>query len=149
MNLETPLGYLLCRARRAYKNKLMMRYKENNIELSLDQFIILHQVGLNEEVTQQELADYLQKDKSIVLRQISALIDREYVIRSYDKKDKRKKNLLITSKGYKVLEISREVAKSVSGELLSGIRPQELHVFEVVMNKIQKNGGFEVGVCCK
>ncbi|MBN1924422.1 MAG: winged helix-turn-helix transcriptional regulator [Prolixibacteraceae bacterium] len=149
MNLETPLGYLLCRARRAYKNKLMMRYKENNIELSLDQFIILHQVGLNEEVTQQELADYLQKDKSIVLRQISALIDREYVIRSYDKKDKRKKNLLITSKGYKVLEISREVAKSVSGELLSGVRPQELHVFEVVMNKIQKNGGFEVGVCCK
>jgi DNA-binding MarR family transcriptional regulator len=149
MNLETPLGYLLCRARRAYKNKLMMRYKENNIELSLDQFIILHQVGLNEEVTQQELADYLQKDKSIVLRQISALIDKEYVIRFYDKKDKRKKNLLITSEGYKVLEISREVAKSVSGELLSGVRPQELHVFEVVMNKIQKNGGFEVGVCCK
>ena len=149
MNPETPLGYLLCRARRAYKNKLMMRYKENNIELSLDQFIILHQVGLNEEVTQQELADYLQKDKSIVLRQISALIDKEYVIRFYDKKDKRKKNLLITSEGYKVLEISREVAKSVSGELLSGVRPQELHVFEVVMNKIQKNGGFEVGVCCK
>ncbi len=148
MDLEKPLGYLLCRARRVYKNKLMIQYKERKIDLSLNQFIILQQLGLNKEMTQQELADYLKKDKSIILRQIHSLVDRKYILRLHNEKDKRKKILTITSEGQNILKLSLEIAQSVSRELLTGVSPEEQEIFRNVIEKIQKNGGFEENMCC-
>jgi len=138
--MEKPLGYILGQTKRVYSNKLLARFKENNVELSLDLFIILFQFDLNEEVTQQLLADNLQKDKSIVMRQINSLIEKEYVVRSWNKKDKRKKNLELTQKGHEILVTIKTLGKSVSEELLSGISDVEQLAFERVIDIILKNG---------
>ncbi len=134
---------MLGQTRRVFKNKLMARYRENNVELSLDLFIILFHIKQNEPATQQELADHLQKDKSIVMRQINVLIEKGYVIRTWNKKDKRKKNLQITEKGLKMLAVSKSLAKEVSEELLSGVTSEEQQIFERVIQQILINGGSE------
>jgi DNA-binding MarR family transcriptional regulator len=150
MLLEKPLGYLLCQSRRVYKNRVTSRFKENLIDLSLDEFIILLRIHLHSDGTQQKLADHLQKDKSIVLRQINALIEKEYVIRSVDKNDKRKKNLILTANGLEVLELSRKISKQVSDELLAGISREDRIVFERVVETIRANAGIEDENCnCK
>lgn len=150
MSLEKPLGYLLCQSRWVYKNKITSRFKENLIDLSLDEFILLIRIQQNNDVTQQELADHLQKDKSIVLRQINVLIEKEYIIRSVDKNDKRKKNLILTAKGFQVLELSKKVSKQVSNELLAGTSREERIIFERVVETIRANAGIEDENCnCK
>ncbi len=141
--LEKPLGYMLGQTRRVFKNKLMARYRENNVELSLDLFIILFHINLNEPLTLQELAGHLQKDKSIVMRQINVLTEKGYITRSWDRKDKRKKNLEITQKGLQMLEVSKSMAKKVSEELLSGISDEEQQTFERVIQQILINGSSE------
>ncbi len=65
----------------------MARLKENEFDISLDQYILLFQINLNESVTQLELADHLQKDKPVVLRLINVLIERGFVVRSWDAHD--------------------------------------------------------------
>ena len=125
-------------------------FKENSIDLSLDEFIILIRIQLHNDATQQKLADHLQKDKSIVLRQINALIEKEYVDRTIDKEDKRKKNLILTTEGIQVLERSKKVSKKVSEELLEGISREDRIVFERVVEAIRANAGIEDENCnCK
>lgn len=143
MSLEKPLGYLLGHTMRVYKNKLMAKLKENNAELSFEQYLILLQLNTREDLTQQDLANHLQKDKSIILRQINALIEKRYVIRMTDGDDKRKKNLIMTQKGYDALAFSKVIAKKLADELLSGVNSIDLQVFEKVLEVIRLNSGIE------
>lgn len=143
MSLKIPLGYVLCKTKRAYRSKLLARFKENDVDLSLDLYILLFQINLNESVTQQELAEHLQKDKSVILRQINVLIERGFTVRSWDANDRRKKNLVLTLTGKKILEDSIAFAKSVSDELLEGVSNEDQLIFENVIQRIFENGGFE------
>jgi DNA-binding MarR family transcriptional regulator len=138
-----PLGYMLCKTKRVYSNKLMARFKENKIDLSLDMYILLFQINSNGYVTQQELADHLQKDKSVVMRQINVLIEKGYVARSWNANDKRKKNLVLTSTGKKMHDDSIEIARSVSEELFSSVSSNYRLIFENVIQQILENGDFE------
>ncbi len=143
MSLKTPLGYVLFKTKRVYSHKLMARFKENEVDLSLDLYILLFQINANEYVTQQELADHLQKDKSFIMRQINVLIERGFVVRSWDVHDKRKKNLVLTNSGRKMLEETVAFARSVSDELFSGVSSDDKLVFDNVIQRILENGGLE------
>ena len=139
--MEKPLGYIIGQTKRVYRNKLTAKFKENDVDLSLGLYIIMIQIDLNEAVTQQHLADHLQKDKSVVMRQINALIEKGYVVRSWNKQDKRKKNLVLTPAGQEALKLTRSLARSVSKELLSGVDDEDQRIFEHVVQRILENGG--------
>ena len=132
---------------RVYRNKMTGKLKENELELGLDQFLILLQLNAREDVTQQDLANHLQKDKSIILRQINVLLEKRYVVRLPDKKDKRKKNLILTQKGSETLQQALQIGRTLSEELLSGISQEEIHIFEQVLQKIQEKSGLEQELC--
>ena len=140
MVINKSLGYIIGQTKQVYWHKLNTRFKENNVELSLGLYVILLQVDLNEAVTQQYLADHLQKDKSIVMRQIKSLIKKGYVIRTWNKKDKREKNLVLTPEGQEILNLTRSLARSVTEELFAGVSDEEQRIFEQVIQKIVKNG---------
>lgn len=143
MAVNKPLGCILGQTKRVYQHILTTKFKENNVDLSVGLYIIMFQINLNEAVTQQYLADHLQKDKSIVMRQIKTLIEKGYVVRTWNKHDKRKKNLVLTPAGYDVLELTRALARSVTEELFAGVSDEEQHIFEQVIQKIIKNGSTE------
>jgi DNA-binding MarR family transcriptional regulator len=121
----------------------MVKFRENKVDLNLGLYILLVQIDCNEAVTQQQLADHLQKDKSVVMRQINALMDKDYVVRLWNKKDKRKKDLVLTERGKEMLEFTKTLALKVSNELLSGVEDNDRRVFENVILQILQNGGCE------
>ncbi|MGQ1947561.1 MarR family winged helix-turn-helix transcriptional regulator [Geofilum sp. OHC36d9] len=143
MPLKQPLGYILGKTMRVYRNKLTAEFKENNVDLCLGQYIMLAQIYLNESVSQQELADHLQADKSAVMRQINTLIEKDYVKRRVNQQDKRKKNLILTPGGHKIFAFTKSLALEVSEELLTGTNSNEQHIFEQVIQRIIKNGSSE------
>src|SRR5665648_457984 len=143
MESSKPLGYILGRSLRVFRNQLAFEFKEKEIELTFDQFVILHMLNSNCDLIQQDLANQLQKDKSIIVRQINCLLENQYVVRLTNKEDKRKKNLILTKKGFEILNQMKEIASELSGKLLSGISETELEIFRNVLGKIQENGGAE------
>jgi|SRR5665647_421945 len=141
MESSKPLGYMLGRSLRVFRNQLAFEFREKEIELTFDQFVILHLLNSNSDLIQQDLANQLQKDKSIIVRQINCLLESQYVVRLTNKEDKRKKNLILTKKGFEILNQMKEIASELSGKLLSGISETELEIFRNVLGKIQENGG--------
>lgn len=143
MNLKRPLTYLLGQTIKLVQLKISGKFKENNIELSLEYFILLQYISQKENLTQQDLANHFLRDKSIILRQVNTLIELEYIKRLIDENDKRKKNLILTEKAVNFLQSARKLTQQISEELLLGVTEEEFIHFENVINKIQINTGFQ------
>lgn len=143
MNLKRPLTYLLGQTIKLVQLKISGKFKENNVELSLEYFILLQYISQKENLTQQDLANHFLRDKSIILRQVNTLIELEYIKRLIDENDKRKKNLILTEKAVNFLQSARKLTQQISEELLLGVTEEEFIHFENVINKIQINTGFQ------
>jgi DNA-binding MarR family transcriptional regulator len=143
METDTPIGYLLGRGLHVFKDQMISEFREKKIELSLEQFVILHALDSNCKLIQQDLANYLQKDKSIIVRQIDCLLENQYVVRHTNEADKRKKNLILTKNGIEILVKMKEIALEVSKKLLIGVTENEFETFRNVLMKIQENGEIE------
>ena len=142
MNQDKPFTYLLGQTMNLVKLKLTEKFRENNIELSLEYFVLLNYISKKENLTQQDLANHFFRDKSIIFRNINFLVDLGFVKRMTNKKDKRKKNLIITEKSLVFLSKAHKLSREVSEELLKGVSEEELIHFENVIHKIQINTGY-------
>lgn len=136
-----PLGYILGRPLRVFLNQLAIEFRNKEIELTFEQFVMLRMIDLNSQLIQQDIAHHLKKDKSLVVRQMNGLIDKEYVVRLPNEDDKRKKNLMLTPKGTEMMNRITELSFEVSNKLLLGIEVEDYNAFRRVLNKIQENGG--------
>lgn len=145
---DKPLTYVLGQTMKLVRYKMMEKFKENDLDLSLEHFTMLHFINDKDAKTQQDLANHFLRDKSIILRHVNMLINLEYVVRMIDKDDKRKKNLILTKKGLELLEFSKKLSHEVSAELLNGIPDEEFAHFESVIEKIQLNTGFKKCTSC-
>lgn len=143
MESNKPLGYMLGRSLRVFRNQLAFEFREKEIELTFDQFVILHLLNSNCDFIQQDLASHLKKDKSIIVRQIDCLLASQYVVRLTNKEDKRKKNLILTKKGFDILTRMKEITSELSKKLLTGVTAGDFDTFQNVLLKIQENGGAE------
>ena len=143
MESGKSLGYLLGQSHRVYKNLLIETCKNHGIELTFEQFVIMQMLNSNCDLIQQDLAEHLQKDKSIIVRQINGLLDKNLVTRHTNLDDKRKKNLLLTPKGQALLNDLKEITSEITGKLLFGIPENEILILRNILAKIQENGAIE------
>lgn len=141
MEVDRPLGYFLAKSHRIFKIQMDSKFREQGIELSFDQFVILQILHSNASIIQQDLANHLQRDKSIIVRQIEGLLEKELVKRLLNSKDKRKKNLVLTEKGSSILNQMQKIGSEVTKNLLYGVSETEFEIFRKVLGKIQENGG--------
>ncbi|BBE17935.1 transcriptional regulator, MarR family [Aquipluma nitroreducens] len=142
MEQVKPLGYILGLPLRIFLNQVAVEFRNRDIELTFEQFIMLLLIDSKGDLIQQDIANHLQKDKSIVVRQMNGLIEKEYVVRLPNRTDKRKKNLILTTKGTEIMNKITELNFEVSSKLLSGVDEDDYLAFGRVLNKIQENGGF-------
>jgi DNA-binding MarR family transcriptional regulator len=136
-----PLGYILGLPLRVFLNQVAIESRNRKIELTFEQFVMLRLINFNRDLIQQDIANHLQKDKSLVVRQMNGLIDKKYVVRQIDQEDKRKKNLILTAKGTEMMNRITGLALDVSDRLLAGVDGSDYQAFRRVLNKIQENGG--------
>jgi len=92
-----------------------------------------------EEVIQQDLACSMGKDKSAILRTIDMLEDKELLKRVSDTTDRRKKYLMITKKGERVIEQYLEIELQLTSELQKGLSEEDMATFYKVVNHIKLN----------
>jgi len=137
-----PLTYLLAMTVRAHQLKMISLLKESKSELSPELNIILFLLSLGK-LTQQDLSNFLMKDKSFILKQIDILIKKDYVLRKTNEYDKRKKLIELTDKGSKTLNTFINTGDIIEEKMYSGIDQKTLNQFRITLNNIQKNLDFD------
>ncbi len=134
-----PLGMIVGGMMSAMFRELKRRTSERtDSKLTIDQVGLLYAISQNDrDVTQQDMAELMLKDKSSILRMIDSLENKELVRRAVDREDRRKNQIFVTKKGERTIEQYLQIEFELMDELLDGLSADDLDAFYRVVNHIR------------
>ena len=140
-NQKVPFGMALGGMMREVIRLLKKRIAEQaDIKLTMEQIGLLFAIYSNkEEVIQQDLACSMGKDKSAILRTLDTIEAMDLVKRVSDTTDRRKKYLMLTKKGERVIEECMVIEHELTTKLQAGLSEEDMTVFYKVVNHIKSN----------
>ena len=144
MGFKNSLGHILGHTTKMVKGDLIAALKNNVLNVSFEQYLVLLILKVTEFSSQQNIARILNKDKSIILRHIDDLIEKEYVTKVKWDTDKRWKKLSLTESGHEILEKIRKIVEEVEQQLTEGIDKESLETAIAVLRKIQANSNSDI-----
>lgn len=111
----------------------------NDINLTPEQYLVMDVLWDAETLSQQAIADIIQKDKNSVTKFIDSLEKKGLVYRTVNKKDRRVNDIIVMEEGMKLKVPTTEVAINLMRKVLKDIKEEDLMVFDKVMNQIKDN----------
>lgn len=136
---EQTLYFLIKRTSRTFRGRLNRSFVQAGCDVTSEQWRILTCLWYKDGQRQQDLADFVHKDKTSITRTIDGMEKRDLVVRIPDKLDRRQKLIYLTDKGKRLREELMRVVQETSLEAEKGIKPEHLDVFRDVLSKIRNN----------
>lgn len=113
--------------------------KQNNVGLTPEQFLLIDLLWNQGSMTQQQMADAMQKDKNSITKLVDALEKKGLVLREKDKTDRRSNKLVLTPNAEKMKSGAKECGISMLDNILTGIDEDELRNFLNTLGKLTDN----------
>lgn len=136
---KLPASLSIALTTKAVNRAFKKRMNGLSLDLPADSFRLLMVIDYKGEVTQQDLADFMNKDKSAIMRLLDVMEEQELVSRSTDEDDKRKNIIGITKKGKVFLKEINLKEKKMFKELGNGITAADMIIFNRVLFQIREN----------
>ena len=111
----------------------------NGIKLTPEQYLVMDILWDAEVMSQQAIADIIQKDKNSVTKFIDSLEKKGLVYRQVNKTDRRVNNIVVSEEGMKLKARTTEVAIGMMRNVLKNIKEEDLMALDKVMNQIKEN----------
>ena len=137
--MDKAYGFLLEKTSKRLKQELQRRFNELDIQMTVDQWMIFYELLLHKKLTQNEIAEFTNKDAPTVTRMIALLENRRLVKKTNDTKDKRKSLISLSSAGQKLVEKMLPVVTDFRQEGWHGLTEEDALTFERIMEKINNN----------
>ncbi|MDI3322602.1 MarR family winged helix-turn-helix transcriptional regulator [Pinibacter soli] len=103
-------------------NHLMQKL---DVPLQMEQLPVLMVICAKKELSQQDVADILGRDKSSVMRTITTMVKKGLVTVSQDVNDKRRNNVIPTKNGNALTVKLKNIAKEAEAEALKAFSVEE------------------------
>jgi MarR family transcriptional regulator for hemolysin len=134
---EEPLAHQLIQITKKYLSEFAQQSKSISIERYHYTLLLIHKH--NELLTQKDLADLLQVDKSFIVNMIDYLEENGFVIRQTNNKDRRQYLIKLTDKAKDILLPINNVFTTINEEALKGLSQNKIDCFFEVLNTLQHN----------
>lgn len=121
---------------RKYKNRV---FRERNVDITGDQWILLKNIHEAEGINQSELAERCQKEAAAVTRTLDLLEKKGWISRQTDPNSRRMYNLFTTAEGKQTVKLVLPIALEIREQASNGIDEQELAMFNRLLDKIANN----------
>ena len=121
------------------KQDLIRRFRENNIELTPEQWAVLSEVAENESIYQRELANSTFKDAPTVSRIIDLLCKRGLINRNPDSEDRRRFLISMTKEGREVYSQTAPIMYEARMSGWNGLTDKDFNDLNRILNKISSN----------
>ena len=121
------------------KHYLATMLKQEHVPLTPEQFMLIDLLWNQGEMTQQELADQLHKDKNSVTKLVDAIERKGFVIRRQNRNDRGANTLLLTDKAEILKPGAKKKGISILDKMLEGISEEELRTFLTTLRKLNNN----------
>ena len=129
------VNILNSRIKKCFFDKL----QENGINITPEQYLVLDILWEKQSLSQQNIADIIQKDKNSVTKIIDSLEKKQLVRRVMDKKDRRINKIELTDEAISLEKVTTDVAIKFMNDAIKGIDNKDLDSFVYVMRQIKDN----------
>ena len=113
--------------------------KQQNIPLTPEQFMLIDILWNQGEMSQQQLAAHMQKDKNSVTMLVDGLEQKGLIVRKQNAHDRRSNTMILTDKAHAMKEEAKQKGISILDTILSGIDEEELQSFLGTLSKLNRN----------
>jgi DNA-binding MarR family transcriptional regulator len=121
------------------KQFIAAKLRQMEVPLTPEQFILIDLLWNQGSMSQQQLADQMQKDKNSVTKLVDALERKGFVVREQNRQDRRSNTLVLTEKAEALKHGAKQKGISILDEMLVGINEEELRSFLVTLHKLNRN----------
>ncbi|PZX20302.1 MarR family transcriptional regulator for hemolysin [Breznakibacter xylanolyticus] len=135
-----PLGLSLGPMLSAITRPMKAILKQEEIPYSIEHLVLLKITrDCKDSVVQQDLAEKMGKDKSVILR-IVDILEKDGLLRRIVNPNDRRRNILeVTYLGNQFINRFQEIEMQVSKELLKNLTDEEVEHFFRIVEKIKTN----------
>lgn len=127
----------------AINRRLIRNFRENNLDITPEQWTVLLFLWEKDGVSQQELCNATFKDKPSMTRLIDNMERLNLVVRISSKSDRRTNLVYLTRQGRELEDRARNVANRTLKEALAGLSTEELRISQEVLRKVFSNAKSE------
>ncbi len=139
VNTDNAVGALINSAFWKIKNHFANAINEHNLKVTPEQWNLMNIIADNPGITQTELSQKGNKDKTNVTRILDVLDKNGFITRSTDRKDRRVFRINLTDAGTDIIEKVIPIAAKVKKNCYSGFSEKELEQFNDYLMRICKN----------
>lgn len=121
------------------KQYIATMLRKMEVPLTPEQFMLIDLLWNQGEMSQQHLADQMQKDKNSVTKLVDAIEKKGFVTRRQNAQDRRSNTLVLTEKALHLKPEAKQKGISILDHMLSGISEEELRSFLGTLHKLNEN----------
>ena len=121
------------------KQYIATMLRQQDVPLTPEQFMLIDLLWNQGEMSQQELADQMHKDKNSVTRLVDAIERKGFVVRRQNTSDRRSNTLVLTEQAEKLKADAKQKGISILDKMLEGISEDELRTFLTTLRKLRLN----------
>lgn len=121
------------------KQFLAAKLRQMDVPLTPEQFMLIDLLWNHGEMSQQQLADQMQKDKNSVTKLVDAIERKGFVVRQQNLNDRRSNTLVLTEKANQLKPGAKQKGISILDQILEGINEEELRAFLTTLRKLNNN----------
>lgn len=123
----------------AINRKLLRNFRDNELDITPEQWTVLLFLWKRDGVSQQELCNATFKDKPSMTRLIDHMEKQGLVVRIASRDDRRANLIYLTRQGRDLEECAGRVANRTLKEALEGLTAEELRISQEVLRKVFSN----------
>ena len=123
----------------AINRKLLRNFRDNELDITPEQWTVLLFLWERDGVSQQELCNATFKDKPSMTRLIDHMEKQGLVVRIASRDDRRANLIYLTRQGRDLEERTGWVANRTLKEALEGLTTEELRISQEVLRKVFSN----------
>ena len=121
------------------KRYIASMLRQQGVPLTPEQFMLIDLLWNEGEMTQQQLANQLKKDKNSVTMLVDAIESKGLVVRRQNTLDRRSNTVVLTEKALELKEMAKQKGISILDGMLEGISEEELQSFLKTLRLLNQN----------
>ncbi len=139
MILNKQVGMFLNLVHNRFKQYVAGIFESQGFNITPEQFLVMDTLWDEGVLTQQQIADYLLKDKNSVVKLVDGLEERKLVRRASNPKDRRQNLIEVTEYAKSIQGKVTGLAMDAVDHIIKGIPREDMHKFISVLSKMAEN----------
>ena len=132
-------SFITGKASTAIARRLQKNFKQNYVDITIEQWSVLYHLWKDDGLNQQQLCDATFRDKPSITRLVDNLEKLKLVKRVASKDDRRINLIFLTKEAQQLQEQSMDIANQTLNEALLGVTNGQIEMAREVLQKVYEN----------